>query len=421
MNHAPHITVKALCLALCLAAANIGAAQQRLVAEVKKNIGALTLSAKNLQNEANKLKPALTNDETKDNAETWYVAGKIQYAIYDKLISARSTGQKVAPTALGNALIAGYDYFRHALRIDTIIERDKDGIAKIDRKTGKPKFKTKYSDDIISRMAAHLNDYNQSGSQLYNVKNWDGATRAWDIFCQLAPVAKKHKHTLVPDSMLAKARYYQGIASWQAGNNRLAAERFQQARTMGYHHKEAYDYALICLSSLKDEAGIVAIAKEAYNRFGTADPQYIRILINNYIDNKNFNDANILLDKALQQSDNDDELHNLKGLVVEQQSGLDDALPHFKRCIELNPNNPQGLYNVGRYYYNQAANVIEQNPNLRGRALSKRVDPLYRQAMPHLEQSLQLDPTNDDVRNALRNIYYKLGLGAKLDALEKRN
>ena len=94
-----------------------------------------------------------------------------------------------------------------------------------------------------------------------------------------------------------------------------------------------------------------------------------------------YEQANDLLDKAIAVNDDDAELHNLKGLVVEQQSSLEQALPHFQRCIELNPQNPQGLYNVGRYYYNQAANEAERNPNLRGKALARRLDPLYRQAM----------------------------------------
>ena len=40
--------------------------------------------------------------------------------------------------------------------------------------------------------------------------------------------------------------------------------------------------------------------------------------------------------------------------------------------------------------------------------------------MPYFEKSMALDPTNDEVVNALRNIYYKLGEGKKLEAMDKQ-
>ena len=106
--------------------------------------------------------------------------------------------------------------------------------------------------------------------------------------------------------------------------------------------------------------------------------------------------------------------------MVEQQQGLETALPHFKRCVELAPDNAQALFNVGRYYYNQAMSVAETHPNLSRKEFRKQVIPLYREAMPYMERAHELDPNNDDVTNALRNIYYKLGEGRKLEALDRK-
>ena len=53
-------------------------------------------------------------------------------------------------------------------------------------------------------------------------------------------------------------------------------------------------------------------------------------------------------------------------------------------------------------------------------AFRKQVIPLYREAMPYMERAHELDPNNDDVTNALRNIYYKLGEGRKLEALDRK-
>ena len=34
--------------------------------------------------------------------------------------------------------------------------------------------------------------------------------------------------------------------------------------------------------------------------------------------------------------------------------------------------------------------------------------------------SINIDPDNEEVKNALRNIYYKLGEGKKLEALDRK-
>ena len=60
-----------------------------------------------------------------------------------------------------------------------------------------------------------------------------------------------------------------------------------------------------------------------------------------------------------------------------------------------------------------------QNSTLYGKRLADLVNPIYREALPYLERSYVINPNNDDVRNALRAIYYKLGEADKLQALEK--
>lgn len=389
-------------------------AQQRTVNEVKKSLEGLTLTVDKIKGAMNKLKPALTNDETKDRAETWYVAGRVQSRLYDKYMSNRAIGQKVDVKAMGHALIDAYGYYEKALKLDTIVDTDKNGRPRIDRKTMKAKVKTKYSADIVKQLTSRMGDYNKVGGELYNIKDWDGAYQAWDAYCSMA---RQLGH--VPDTILGQTRYFQAITRWQQNDNSNAADLFAQARTLGYKKKEAFDYALVCLSALDDDQGIVQTAQEAYETFGTADLQYIRILINNYINKEEYALANELLDKAIVANDSDAELHNLKGLVVEQQDGIDSAFDHFKRSAELAPDNAQALFNVGRYYYNQAASITDKYPNLSRKEFKKRVTPLYQQAMPYFEKALAIDPDNDEVRNALRNIYYKLGLGKKLESLDK--
>ena len=391
-------------------------AQNSNVDEAKKVISGLSLTVDSYNKAFNKLKPALTNDETRNKAETWALANRIKIEQYDKYMDNRRVGKKIDVKAMGHTLLDAYDYSLIALKLDTIHVLDNKGQPVIDKKTKRPKVRTKYSKEVVNRLVDHHDSYRMAGSELYNIKDWEGAYQAWDDYCLLA-ARTDDPRWVKPDSVLAEVRYYQGIAAWQKGDTIDAVRLFSMARHLGDDRKEAYDYALVCLSDLGNEAEVVKLAWEAFVKFGTRDPQYIRILINDFINREDYSGANDLIDDALEASPDDDELLNLKGLVVESKEDIYEAFPYYQRCIELNDSNASGLFNVGRFFYNKAMET-RQNSRLYGKKLADLVNPIYREALPYLEKSYAINPRNEEVKNALRDIYYKLGEAEKLQAIE---
>lgn len=392
------------------------AGQQLAVDQAKKAITGLTMTVDSYNRAFAKLKPALTNEETANRAETWALANRIKIEQYDKYMDNRRVGKKVDIKAMCYTLLDAYDYSLTALTLDTVRILDKKGQPVIDKKTKRPKVKTKFSREVINRLVAHHDSYRIVGSELYNVKDWDGAYKAWEDYCRMA-IRNDDPRWAKPDSLIAEVRYYQGIAAWQRTDTIDAVRLFSMARHGGYSRKEAYDYALVCLSDLGNEEEVVNLAWEAFLKYGTSDPQYIRILINDFVNREDYSGANDLLDEAIEVNPNDDELQNLKGLVIEHQENIYEALPYYQRCIELNDSNASGQFNVGRYFYNKAMET-RQNSRLYGKKLADLVNPIYREALPYLEKSYALNPHNADVRNALRDIYYKLGEAEKLQAIE---
>ncbi len=403
-------------LAVTLALATPAGAQQLLVDQAKKAISGLTMTVDSYNKAFNKLAPALTDDETRNRAETWALANRIKIELYDKYMDNRRVGKKVDAKAMGHALLDAYDYSLIALKLDTIHILDKKGEPVIDKKTKRPKVRTKYSKDVVNRLVEHHDAYRIVGSELYNVKDWEGAYKAWDAYCLMA-TRDDDSRWRKPDSLVAEVRYYQGITAWQKADTIDAIRLFSIARHMGYERKEAYDYALVCLSDLGNDAEVVKLAWEAFLKFGTSDPQYIRIMINDFISREDYSGANDLIDDALLTHPDDDELLNLKGLIIENQEDIYEAFPYYQRCIELNDSNAMGLFNVGRYFYNKAIET-RQNSRLYGKQLANLVNPMYREALPYLEKSFAINPNNEELRNALRDIYYKLGEADKLQAIE---
>jgi len=390
--------------------------QQLAINEAKKAISGLTMTVDSYNKAFNKLKPALSSEETRDRAEVWALANRIKVEQYDKYVDNRRVGKKVDLKAMGHTLIDAYEYSLKALELDTVRILDKKGQLVIDKKTRRPRVKTKYSKEVVNRLVEHHDNYRIVGSELYNIKDWDGAYKAWDYYCKMA-ARTDDPRWIKPDSVVAEVRYYQGIAAWQKTDTIDAVRLFSVARHSGYNHKEAYDYALVCLSDLGNDAEVVKLAWEAYLKFGTSDPQYIRILINDFISREDYSGANDLIDEAVAANPNDDELFNLKGLIIESRDDIYEAFPYYQRCIELNDSNASGLFNVGRYFYNKAMET-RQKSSFYGKRLANLVNPIYREALPYLEKSYAINPKNPDLINALRDIYYKLGEADKLQAIE---
>lgn len=393
------------------------AGQQLAVDQAKKAITGLTMTVDSYNKAFAKLQPALTNDETRNRAETWALANRIKVEQYDKYMDNRRVGKKIDIKAMGHTLIDAYEYSINALKLDTIHILDKKGNPVIDKKTQRPKVRTKFSKDVVNRLVAHHDNYRIVGSELYNVKDWEGAYKAWEYYCLMSSRTDDPRWP-VPDSLVAEVRYYQGIAAWQKTDTIDAIRLFSIARHMGFERKEAFDYALVCLSDLGNDQEVVKLAWEAFLKFGTADPQYIRILINDFISREDYSGANDLIDDALAANQQDDELLNLKGLIVENQQDIYEAFPYYQRCIELNDSNAMGQFNVGRYFYNKAQET-RRNSRLYGKKLANLVNPMYREALPYLEKAYALNPDNRDLVNALRDIYYKLGEAQKLQEIEQ--
>ena len=222
-------------------------AQHSNVAEAKKAISGLTMTVDSYNKAFNKLKPALTNDETRNNAETWALANRIKIEQYDKYVENRRAGKKIDVKAMCHTLIDAYDYSINALKLDTIHVLDKNRQPVIDKKTKRPKVRTKYSKDVVNRLVEHHDNYRMAGSELYNIKDWEGAYTVWDYYCQMA-ARSDDPRWIKPDSIVAEVRYYQGIAAWQKTDTIDAVRLLSIARHGGYNRKEAYDYALVCLS-----------------------------------------------------------------------------------------------------------------------------------------------------------------------------
>ena len=144
-----------LLLACASMMATSAMAQMSLVKEVAKAAG--SNKVEELQSALQAIQPALNNPESIKDAQTWFVAGKAAFGLFDQLQAHKQLGQEVDATLMGKVLMDGFSYLQTALPLDSVKEMNKDGSFKLDS-NGHVKVKTKYSKDINAMLAGHIND-----------------------------------------------------------------------------------------------------------------------------------------------------------------------------------------------------------------------------------------------------------------------
>lgn len=408
-------------LLLC-ALTTFGAFAQKSVVDEVDNI--LDKMSPDYKSAAEKIVPALTNDETKSDAKTWFLGGKANFGIYDQEMVKLQLGQAADSVLMSNALLKGYDYFKTALPLDTVKQVDKKGQYKLN-KDGSIKVKTKYSKDIVNLLMGHHNDFSIAGNLMYNKGNYKEAGQLWDVYVKMpySGIADRDKFA-VPDSTVAEMAFFEGVALWQGEDLKGAIDAFAMARKLGYQKKEAYDYALSCMANLQDTIGIVELAKEANKVYGKEDSQYIKLIINDNINHNQYDEAQALIESAIAGNPNSADLYNLMGFICEQKKDDEQAFANYKKATELDPNFAPAQFNAGACIVRKAAVVREKVNKLTGaeyqNAINNELMPLYREALPYIEKAYELDNTDMSAKRVLSNLYYQLGDEAKLNALEGR-
>lgn len=418
-------------LGLCLVAALSASAQKSLVKEVEgkaKGFNADFAAARDM------LKPAMTNPETANDAQTWYVAGTIEYGDYDNLLGKKAVGQNADGQIMGNDLLLGYDYFMKALPLDSIVETDKTGAPKLN-KDGSKKIKTKYSKDMVKKMAAHHQDYVSAGQYLWDAKDFDGAYRAWDIYLNMPSnkMLGNDAPAALPDSVSAEISYFQALAAWQAEKLDAALNAFDYALSKGYNKSDLYDYA-VSVAAQKAAAETDSVAQEKANRkvvyyadlgnkaCGDTTVKYLNIIINDKINNRKYDEAKELLEKAISVSPNNAELYDVLGILYQSQNELDKAQEYLTKAVTIDPTFPKGQLDMGRVIYAQGAKIDEASATLPNAEYAKirkeKVDPLLRESIPYLENALKNESTEQEARRLLRSIYYSLEDEANLKRIE---
>ena len=367
---------------------------------------------------------ALQNDETKDLANTWYIAGFIGYKEFETNNLKRQMGQNINIDQWGAAVYESVNYWNKAYELALVPTYDKKGKAKYDTRTPKsilPKM-TEYF-QFQPMIAAGFNAYEANDPSL-----------AYDMFVA---------HCNIPDSkimqdnpeelakLLRDSSYYTCL--YYAGRFAYEAERYEEAvatlQRMNSEHANANalrkeiiyanEYIYQIYIEQKDTVNAVEFIKGCIDLF-PEEPWFMQNLINLYINSGQEEKAIEYLDIAIAREPNVGQYYNSKGSILARIGRFEDSFKAFEQAIAIEPNNALFLETLGFAYVDLGNKLNDDAAYLDAKAYAKakvEIDAAFQKALPYFEKAYELEPDNYDFKRSLRSLYYRLGMDDKYEAL----
>jgi len=389
--------------------------QKKAVSAAKNE---LKSSPPNITEARSLIKDALTNPETANDAETWYVAGQIENKQVDAENTMEILGKKPNEDVMYEALGKIIPYFLKAAELDQ-------------RPDVKGKIKPKFTKDIRAIIRANRAYYINAGVYFFNNQNPQKAFENFKLYGDIPSMDlyKDEKWDIKTDTTDLQIRYYAGLAASRIPDHQAAIAIYNEMKANGYiqnalfSENDIYKELAREYNQIDDSVNFNKIIKEGFEKF-PSDDYYMLNMINMSINSGKSEEAVAYLEEAIAQKPDNAQLYAVLGQLYSEDKKVDLAVQNLKKALDMEPNNVSFLSELGRLYFNLGVEKRKAADDISDVAQSKAATTealdCYKQSMPYYEKVFQLDPTNKDAIFALRSIYYNLNMGTefnKMDAL----
>ena len=326
---------------------------------------------------------ALTNEETKDLADTWYTAGLIGYQELTKENEKTYLGQARDEKRAGEAVVESFDYWMKAADMAGQKVLDKKGNEVLaDKKTYallQKKVLEYYKNQELVKYGIYLNDQR------------DFAT-AYGVFQRHLSIPElslmqneKLQKEMPKDSIYDQYKYYTAIFAIQAEMHPEAIAVLEEMKDGNYEAITVNQFLYQEYVNVQDTANYVRVLQNAVVRF-PQEPWFLQNLINHYIFSGQEQEAINYLEQAIAREPNVAQYHLIKGNLNENQKNYEAALADFDRALAIDPTMADAEAGKGRVYYNQAVKMNEDAALIADAKEYKKaleeMNAMFRQSMP---------------------------------------
>lgn len=376
----------------------VGFAQKANVNRAKNK--ALAVENPDFQGAKDDIEAALANDETKNLANTLYVAGLVYEKAADNEFVKVQTGMG-DDEAMGQDALKAIEYYLKAIELDQL----PDAKGKV-----KPKFTKKIKPSLLSIYnKMMLVNY---GVKKYNEHSWADAINAFETHTEILdnPVFADEKKMPEKDSTYYDIKLYAAQSAWAGEMNQKAIELYKKIKVSGYKENSVLQVLCQLYQAEKDTVNYVATLQEGVEKY-PKEFYFLGNLINYYVYGGEPEKASEFLDKAIENDPTNPQLYSVLGSMLELKGDIDGAMANFDKAIELNPQLADAWVNKGRLIYNKAFKAEGETSSIADlKQLDielEKVRAIYRESIPFFEKALDLNPEDFETMKILRGLYYK--------------
>ncbi len=397
---------------LVVAFSAMGVAQKANVRRAEN----LTLQEKPNFNEARSaIKEAFSDEKTKDDPRTYFVAGQIGFKeneSYNTLLMLGREGE-INKDKKGEAILESYNYFLKAHEMDLV--PDKKGKVK-------PKFTKRIKDNILELYGKQYNMI-AYGAHLFENRKYEEASKVFTTYLGVPKLPIFDAGELnTSDSTYLMIKYFNALALTNAKNHKAAIEAYKSLKNDNYESLNVYQLLSEEYMHVKDSANYLLTLKEGFDKFSN-EPWFLQNIINYYINTKQMEEASDYLDAAIAQNPNVADYYYVKGNIEERKDNYKESRAAFEKALDLNPNMAGAYAGIGRIIFNEAVEMQnaagEIKDNKAYNEEMQRIKKVFEECLPYMEKAVEINPNELEFKQNLRMLYYRLGEEEKYDAITK--
>jgi tetratricopeptide (TPR) repeat protein len=339
---------------------------------------------------------AILNEKMKEDGKTWYYRGLIYMAIDS---SSNAEVNAIAPDALNTALEAFAEADKRADKKKEFFVQDAGGT---------PQLK---SQQIIWWGGSHVN----KGAKAYQEEDYEAAIGSFEKAAKINP-----NDTL--------AYFYGGFSSYQAENFDKAIENFTKYIEKGGTSADAFSLLYNIYTGPKDDKEkALEVIRDARKRFPN-NPDYPKMEIGVLIDLKRIDEAKAGLVEAIKKEPDNKLLHFYLGYANATTGNTAEAKKNYEDALKLDPKYFDAALYLAKLMYTDVANIKKEMGQLGISAddkkkrfeLDKTLVEKLKISLPYWEKAEQINPNDQEVLDALYNIYGDLDMQDQLKRVEKK-
>ncbi len=398
---------KILIVLSLLAVTSFTFAQKANVREAKK----IANSAGDFNKADQLIEEALQNAETKDDPETWSVAGLVKQKYSEEEMKKAYLSQKYDTARVYNSVLKMFEYYTKC-----------DDLAQLPDEKGK--IKNKYRKSNSSALLADRPNLINGGIYYFNNNKDKEALEFFSTYMEstVHPIFEG-KNLLETDTLLSQTAYFASLAAIKIEDYEKVTKYAPYAKNDKEYGGHAMEFLAMAYQNLGDTAQWAKTLQEGIKLYPNNE-FFFGNLIDYYNKNELYDEAMDFANNMVESDPNNAFFMYVKGFLFHNMKDYDKALECYEKTIEIDPSYAEAYSNIGLVYSIKGQDFSATATNdINDPQYAKDQETLknfYVKAKPYYEKARELKPNDNQLwLQGLYRVYYMLDMGTEFEEIEK--